>query len=99
MDITDTPIGQTIVAVDTFYIKTMFTRISQSQGRAELQDPTTGRVVMKINVDMSTGVQTPTWFDPSFWTVLVDGKVHHGPGANMKTAHWNPETRTINMTS
>lgn len=98
VDITDVPIGQTVVYADTPYIKGTFKRTSHYKGHAELSDPASGKVVMKLTVDMTTGRQVPTWFDWDFWTVKVDGKpVARGEGSANGETSWEPQTRTINI--
>jgi hypothetical protein len=98
IDVTNTPIGGTVVVANTHYIKSIFTRASQSEGLIELRDPSTGKLVMKVSIDMNTGVQRPTWFDWDFWTVKINGKqIAREAGAAQGSMRWNPESRTIDI--
>lgn len=98
MDITDVPIGRTVVYADTPYIKGTFKRTGRAKGRAELSDPASGKVVMKLTINMTTGAQIPTWWDWDFWTVKVDGKpIQRGSGSARGDISWDPQTRTINI--
>lgn len=100
VDVTDTPIGSTVVVADTPYIKSAFTRVSQAEGLIELRDPSTGKLVMKVKVDMNSGVQHPTWFDWDFWTVKIDGKtIGRGAGSAYGDTRWDPKSRTISITT
>jgi len=98
IDITSTPVGKKVVVADTDYIKSVFTRLSQSEGQVEQTDPATGKVVLKAAVNMNTGVQQPTWFDWDFWTVRLNGRqITQSEGQAFGDLRWNPETRTIDM--
>lgn len=99
MDVANVPIGKSVIVADTDYIKSKFTRKSRGEGRIELTDPSTGNLVMRVRVNMNTGVQIPMWFDPAWWTILVDGKPHHGAGAANGSMEWTPQNRTINITT
>src|SRR3989442_6106760 len=74
VDVTDTPVGQRVEFANTAFIKSTFTRTSQAEGHIEARDPLTGRVVLKTIMNMNTGQEVPNWFDPTFWTIYVDGK-------------------------
>lgn len=100
MDISNVPVGQTAVVADNSDIKSTFTRVSQAKGLLQLYDPLTGKLVLKIDLDMNTGGQDNAWFDTSFWAVYVDGRlVPPGASGNGRTLRWDVKTKTINITS
>ena len=100
MDISKVPVGSSVVVADNAYIKSTFRRVSQGEGLLELSDPASGKVVLRSKINMNTGGQSDTWFDAGFWNVLVDGKpIQSGAGAAQGAISWEPQTRTINITT
>ncbi|HEX8747364.1 MAG TPA: hypothetical protein VF717_09195 [Pyrinomonadaceae bacterium] len=100
IDVTNTPVGKSVVVADTSYIKSVFSRVSEAEGVLELYDPSTGKAVLRSNVSMSTGGYHSTWFDRDFWNVYVDGKpLNPGAGSTQGDISWDPKSKIINITT
>ncbi len=98
MDASKIPVGQKVTVTDTNYIKGIFTRVSESEGLFEQFDPSTGKLVLSVKMDMHSGASTTTYVDRDFWTITVDGKPI-GPGAGFAngSVNFDAKSRTLNI--
>jgi hypothetical protein len=98
MDASKVPIGQKVIVTDTDYIKGTFARISEGKGVFEQFNPATGKLVLKVRIDMNSGASDTTYVDRDFWTITVDDKpIDSGAGIARGAMSFDAKARTINI--
>jgi hypothetical protein len=95
------PVGSKAVSTDTRYVKTTFTRVSEQVGVAEWFHPTSGKLVLKIQIDIFSGNATTQYLDQGFWTLTVNGQpIPLGTAGQASGAmSINAPSRTINFSA
>lgn len=100
MDASSVPVGQTVTVTNNSEIRATFTRTGYNEGIIQQYDPASGRLVLKLQVEVFSGSQSLEFADTTFWTITLNGQPVAGlpdvAGARMQV---DPQTRSITITT
>jgi len=94
MDARALPVDQTILVKDTDRIRLKATRTDDDTLHLNYEDPSTGASVLQGRIAISEHTSELDFFDPAFWTVMVQGEVR--PAGNLDDLPNEPMSFRVN---